>query len=41
MSGIILGSIANGETTVKGVECVSKSYPDFLVDFKSLGGSYE
>ena len=41
MSGMVLGSVASGQTTVKGVECVSKSYPDFLKDFKELGGKYE
>ena len=41
MSGIILGSLASGQTIVKGVECVSKSYPNFLEDFQKLGGKYE
>ena len=41
MSGIILGSVSSGDVTVKEVECVSKSYPDFLKDFALLGGKYE
>ncbi|MBQ8178476.1 MAG: 3-phosphoshikimate 1-carboxyvinyltransferase [Clostridia bacterium] len=38
MSGAVLGSLASGVTTVKGIECVAKSYPDFIKDFISLGG---
>ncbi len=42
MSGAVLGSVANGSTTIKGIECVGKSYPDFIKDFISLGGeTYE
>ena len=38
MSGIILSIMGEEETIVRGVECVSKSYPNFLKDFISLGG---
>ena len=41
MSGMILGSIAKGDVVIKDVECVSKSYPDFLKDYEKLGGKYE
>ena len=41
MSGIILGLVSDTGTIVEGVECVSKSYPDFLIDFEKLGGKYE
>lgn len=41
MSGMILGTMAQGITTIKDVECVSKSYPDFIKDFEKLGGIYE
>lgn len=38
MSGIILSSQIEDGARVNGVECVSKSYPDFIKDFISLGG---
>lgn len=38
MSGIILSSQIEEGARVNGVECVSKSYPDFIKDFISLGG---
>lgn len=41
MSGIILGSVAKFGATIKGIECISKSYPDFIKDYVSLGGKYE
>ncbi len=33
----VLGLAARGETTIKDVECVSKSYPDFWEDLETLG----
>lgn len=38
MSAAILSTIARGETTINGAECVAKSYPLFFEDFASLGG---
>ena len=38
MSGAVLGSVAEGEVTIKGIECTSKSYPDFINDYLKLGG---
>ena len=38
MSAAILSTVARGETTIKGAECVAKSYPLFFEDFVSLGG---
>lgn len=32
---------AEGETTISGAECVSKSYPHFFEDLKSLGANVE
>jgi len=28
---------ANGEVEIQGAECVSKSYPNFFADLRSLG----
>ncbi len=38
MMGAIAGTYAQGETTILGAECVSKSYPGFFEDFRTLGG---
>lgn len=38
MSATIAATSAEGETTLCGVECVDKSYPNFYKDFKALGG---
>ena len=38
MSAAILSTIAEGETVIKGAECVAKSYPHFYDDFCSRGG---
>lgn len=40
MSGIVAG-LRLGGVTVKGVECISKSYPTFLADMKELGAKFE
>lgn len=37
MAGIA-ATIADGETILKGVECVSKSYPNFFEDLAKVGG---
>lgn len=39
MSAAILSTIAEGETTILGAECVAKSYPSFYEHFKMLGGN--
>lgn len=38
MANTIAALGAEGKTTVQGVECVRKSYPDFLRDLRSIGG---
>ena len=38
MSAAILSTVARGETTINGAECVAKSYPLFFEDFAALGG---
>ena len=38
---MIIGAINCQEpTTILGTNCITKSYPNFLEDFKSLGGKY-
>lgn len=39
MSAAILSTVADGITTLHGVECVAKSYPHFFDDFAKLGGT--
>lgn len=39
MSAAILSTIADGETTILGAECVAKSYPSFYDHFLMLGGN--
>ena len=38
MSLAVLALNAEGETTIRNAGCVSKSYPDFWDDLKSIGG---
>lgn len=38
MSAAILSTIADGEATILGAECVAKSYPHFFDHFAALGG---
>ena len=38
MSLAVLALNAGGETTIRNAECVSKSYPGFWDDLKSIGG---
>lgn len=38
MMSAIAGTIAKGETVLKGAHCVSKSYPSFFEDLKGVGG---
>lgn len=39
MAAAVASTIAKGETTLTGAQCVQKSYPSFFEDFASLGGS--
>ena len=41
MSAAIAATVATGPVTIKGAECVTKSYPDFWEDYRNLGGQYE
>lgn len=41
MAAAIAATVADGAITIKGAECVSKSYPDFWEDYRKLGGKYE
>lgn len=38
MMAAIAAAYATGPTTIRGAECVAKSYPRFFEDFRSLGG---
>jgi 3-phosphoshikimate 1-carboxyvinyltransferase len=38
MAAAIAGIIAQGEISIQGPACVSKSYPHFFKDFKKIGG---
>ena len=38
MALAIAGTVCDGDVTILNAECVSKSYPNFLEDFASLGG---
>jgi len=41
MTWTIAGSVAEGETLVKGVEAATVSYPDFLPDMRILGVDFQ
>ena len=41
MSAAIMATVAGCEVTIKGAECVAKSYPLFYEDFMALGGSVQ
>ena len=41
MSLAIASQRCTGPLTIRGAECVSKSYPDFFGDLKALGGKYD
>ena len=41
MMAAIAGANATGPTTIRGAECVAKSYPRFFEDFRALGGIAE
>lgn len=38
MMAAIVAAHATGPTTIRGAECVAKSYPAFFEDFRALGG---
>ncbi len=38
MSAAIAATIADGDVTIIGAECINKSYPDFFEDYNKLGG---
>ena len=39
MMAAVCGATATGPTTIRGAECIAKSYPSFFDDFRQLGGS--
>lgn len=41
MSSIVGAMCAEGDSIVEGVECIKKSYPDFIKDVQSAGGQCE
>jgi 3-phosphoshikimate 1-carboxyvinyltransferase len=41
MMTAVLATAADGPVTVKGAECVAKSYPDFWNEYRRLGGKTE
>ncbi|MFW9811895.1 MAG: 3-phosphoshikimate 1-carboxyvinyltransferase [Candidatus Thorarchaeota archaeon] len=41
MACFVAALIAEGQTIINGVECVTKSYPTFLEDMQSLGAEFE
>jgi 3-phosphoshikimate 1-carboxyvinyltransferase len=41
MTWVVAGSVAEGETVVKGVEAASVSYPDFLQDMNTLAVDFQ
>ncbi len=41
MAAAIAATVADGPVTVRGAQCVKKSYPGFWEDYGKLGGHYE
>ena len=41
MSAAIAATVCKEDVTILGAECVSKSYPNFFVEYRRLGGNYE
>jgi 3-phosphoshikimate 1-carboxyvinyltransferase len=39
MAAAVLAGLCDGPVTVRGCEAVNKSYPDFFLDYKVLGGA--
>ena len=40
MALVVASQFADGDVTIKNGDCITKSYPDFLCDFSSLGGDF-
>ena len=40
MAAALASTFADGDVTVRGAECVAKSYPGFWDEFRSLGGKF-
>jgi 3-phosphoshikimate 1-carboxyvinyltransferase len=38
MAGVVAGLKAEGTTVVHGIECINKSYPDFVRNIALIGG---
>ncbi|MGM9601299.1 MAG: 3-phosphoshikimate 1-carboxyvinyltransferase [Faecousia sp.] len=41
MSAAIAATVASGDVTILGAQCVKKSYPSFWEEYGKLGGKYE
>ncbi|MBQ9148819.1 MAG: 3-phosphoshikimate 1-carboxyvinyltransferase [Oscillospiraceae bacterium] len=41
MSAAIAATVCNNPVTIRGAECVKKSYPRFWEEYRRLGGNYE
>ena len=41
MSAAIAATVCTSSVTILGVECINKSYPHFLKEYRRLGGIYE
>lgn len=41
MAAAIAATVSHGPVTIRGAQCVAKSYPSFWEEYKRLGGSYE
>ena len=41
MSAIVLATFLDGESKILGVEAINKSYPNFILDYKKLGGKID
>lgn len=41
MAAAIAATAAHGPVTIKGAQCVKKSYPSFWDEYRRLGGNYE
>ena len=38
MACVVVALRADGPTIIRGIECINKSYPDFVRDIVSIGG---
>lgn len=39
MACAVAGLVANGKTIINDIECINKSYPEFINDIKKIGGN--